>query len=279
MKARDAGARRDWSRWHAGPDGVELLEADFERHVYDRHMHDTYAVGYTLRGVQRFWCRGETYDSTPGRVIVINPGDVHDGRSGSKGGYAYRMFYLPVALVHDIVGDAAGHDVTRVDAETTLLTDATLCAELDDAWRAMRAGSSLAADESLRRSIATLATRAAGCRLPLPIALSSASSGRTPALTRVRDYLHAHLDTAVSVRTLATIASMSRFQLSRQFQRAYGLPLHAYHLHVRLAESKRRLRAGDTIAHVAADLGFADQSHFHRRFTRTFGITPAAWRR
>jgi hypothetical protein len=29
--------------------GVLLLEAVFDRHVYERHMHDTYAVGVTLR--------------------------------------------------------------------------------------------------------------------------------------------------------------------------------------------------------------------------------------
>ena len=42
------------------------------------------------------------------------------------------------------------------------------------------------------------------------------------------------------MRELAAIASMSRFQLTRQFQQAFGLPLHAYHLHVRLEEAKRR---------------------------------------
>lgn len=266
--------RNDWSRWCTAADGVELLDAAFERHVYDRHMHDTYAIGYTLRGVQRFWCRGETHDSTPGQVIVLNPGDVHDGRSGSAGGYAYRMFYLPVPLVREIARDALERPVPEMDAETSLLTDTELCRQLDEAWRAMvRGPHSLAADERLHRSIATLATRAAGLHPPAPTAIDA------PALARVRDHLHAHVDAAVRVRELAALASMSRFQLSRQFQRAYGLPLHAYHLHVRLAESKRRLRAGVPIASVAADLGFSDQSHFHRRFTGAFGVTPAAWHR
>lgn len=75
---RESGLER--VRCAAGRRGVELLEAHFTRHVYDRHMHDTYAVGITLRGVQRFWCRGAVHDSTPGDVIVINPGEVHDGR-------------------------------------------------------------------------------------------------------------------------------------------------------------------------------------------------------
>src|SRR5262245_53964798 len=57
------------------------------------------AIGITLRGVQRFWCRGAMHDSTPGDVIVIHPGEVHDGQSGSAGGYVYRMFYVSRQLI------------------------------------------------------------------------------------------------------------------------------------------------------------------------------------
>jgi AraC-like ligand binding domain len=52
---------------------VLLLEAAFDRHVYKRHMHDTYAAGVTLRGVQQFWCRGSIYRSTAHHAIVIPP--------------------------------------------------------------------------------------------------------------------------------------------------------------------------------------------------------------
>jgi AraC-like DNA-binding protein len=83
----------------------------------------------------------------------------------------------------------------------------------------------------------------------------------------------------VRVGELAQVAAMSRFRLTRQFQRAFGLPLHAYHLHLKLEESKRRLRSSVPAARIAADLGFSDQSHFHRRFKGAFGMTPDAWRR
>ena len=37
--------RRDWVRYRSGTDGVELLEASFDQHVYERHIHETYAIG------------------------------------------------------------------------------------------------------------------------------------------------------------------------------------------------------------------------------------------
>ena len=77
---------REWVRYRPGPEGVELLEASFDQHVYERHIHETYAIGVTRRGVQRFWCRGATHDSVPDDVIVIPPGEAHDGESGREGG-------------------------------------------------------------------------------------------------------------------------------------------------------------------------------------------------
>jgi AraC-like DNA-binding protein len=257
-----------------GAGGVELLEAAFDRHVFDRHMHDTYAIGVTGRGVQRFWCRRETHNSTPGDVIAINPGEVHDGRSGAAGGYAYRMFYVSVATFRNSVEDALQRPVARLDVRASLLVDPTLARQLNATWRAMTSSAgSIASEELLHRSLIRLATRHAN----QPHVTEAAPHGER--LKEVRDYLHDHPGDAVSVGELAAVASMGRFQLTRQFQKAFGLPLHAYHMHVRLEEARRRLRLGMAIADVAFALGFADQSHFHRRFKASFGVSPGAWQK
>ena len=276
LPQRHRTVERSRERVHCPPgrNGVELLEAEFERHVFDRHMHETYAVGFTCRGVQRFWCRGTTHDSTPGHVIAINPGEVHDGRSGTGGGYAYRMFYVSVATFRDIVEDALGSPPVKLEVRGPLLADPVLARQLNAAWTAMgRSPTSLASDELFGRSLVRLAALHGG-RQHLPT-----TTRNETVLRHVRDYLHDHVGDAVSVRELAAVASMSRFQLSRQFQKTFGLPLHAYHMHVRLEEAKRRLRSGDQTVEVAAELGFADQSHFHRRFKGAFGVSPRAWQK
>lgn len=265
---------RDWARWHANEHGVELLEARFTTHVYERHIHETYAVGVTLYGVQRFWCRGATRDSTAGDVIAINPGDAHDGRSGTEDGYAYRMIYIPVDFMRPFVQEVTGHSATDVNVNAPILKDPLLARQLDATWAALADRSQiLAAEELLTEALVRMATSHSGLRLRRE---TQASAGR---LKRVRDYLHARLEADVRVAELAEVAGMSRFQLTRQFQRAFGLPLHAYHLHLKLEEAKRRLRRSVPIARIAADLGFSDQSHFHRRFKGAFGLTPDAWRR
>jgi AraC-like DNA-binding protein len=265
--------RREWARYRSADDGVELLEASFEQHVYERHIHDTYAFGVTRRGVQRFWCRGATHDSVAGNVLVIPPGEVHDGESGAEGGYAYRMFYVPIGRVTALASEAFDKSASSLKlGRSCLLQEPALARALNTAWKAMSAQpASLAADELFGEALSRL-----DIRHDVVTARKSLLDDR--ALSRVRDYLREHVGARVRLDELAAIASMSRFRLTRQFEKAYGLPLHGYHMHLRLLEAKKRLRTGTPIAAVAADLGFADQSHLNRRFKGVFGMTPGEWR-
>jgi hypothetical protein len=77
--------------------GVEAIRASFAGHAYDLHRHDDWLVGVTDRGVQDFFCPGARRRSTPGRVILIEPQEAHDGQAGDTGGFAYSMLYIPRA--------------------------------------------------------------------------------------------------------------------------------------------------------------------------------------
>ena len=261
------------AEYYAASHSLELLEAAFVDFTYERHFHDTFAIGVTLRGVQRFWCRGTTYNSVRGDILVIPPGEPHDGESGGAGGYAYRMFYVAESALLDIVTDASEHPAVGIHLrQTSVLREPSLARRLEMSWRAMRAdATSLAAEESFRRAFLSLVVRE-----PWPGLVSRGLD--VPAIRRVRDYLRDHVAERVTMQELASIASMTRFRLTRQFQKMFGLPLHAYHLQLRLHEAKRRLQAGAPIAAVAFDLGFVDQSHLHRRFKGAFGVTPGEWR-
>jgi len=98
-------------------------------------------------------------------------------------------------------------------------------------------------------------------------------SSRLPIL-RVRDYLHEHFARQVSLEELASISGYSRFYLVKAFAKEYGLPPHQYQIQLRIERSLPLLRQGMTLSNVAHVLGFTDQSHFFRHFTRIMGLTP-----
>ena len=80
------------------------------------------------------------------------------------------------------------------------------------------------------------------------------------------------------IARLAARTGMSREAFTRRFARSRGMPPHAFRLAARLDEARRLLRTGTSLAAVAAEMGFADQSHFGRLFKRAFGVTPGRYR-
>ena len=100
---------------------------------------------------------------------------------------------------------------------------------------------------------------------------------RTNPLAPLRTFLQAHVSEPVSTEDLARVSGLSESHLIRAFHYEFGLPPHAYRLRLRLAAACELLTRGLTVASVAYECGFADQSHLSRKFKAAYGLTPAAW--
>jgi AraC-like DNA-binding protein len=92
------------------------------------------------------------------------------------------------------------------------------------------------------------------------------------------DLIGAVLATTAEIGVVAQAFSLSREGFTRRFARLTGMAPHAYRLAARLNDARRLLGAGLPPAAVAADAGFADQSHLGRLFRAAFGATPAGYR-
>lgn len=98
-------------------------------------------------------------------------------------------------------------------------------------------------------------------------------------LEPVRERLHAIGDRP-SLTELAASAGVHPAYLARSFRERYGVSIGEYARRLRLEWSAAQLSATETpIAVLAAEAGFADQSHFTRAFRRHTGLTPGRYRR
>ncbi len=111
-----------------------------------------------------------------------------------------------------------------------------------------------------------------------PSAQASLARGRAarddPALRRACMYLGDNLSTNITLDELSRAAGVGKFRLTRLFRAGTGLPPHRYQLALRIKHARRLLESGTGVLDVAAATGFADQSHFHRHFRRSLGLTP-----
>lgn len=100
-----------------------------------------------------------------------------------------------------------------------------------------------------------------------------------PHLERVVDYIHSHLDAALSLETLATLVGMSAHYFAQLFKQSTGVAPHQYVIRCRVERAKTLLAQPDlAIADIAYRVGFAHQSHLNRHFKRLVGMTPGQWR-
>ncbi|AZC31416.1 AraC family transcriptional regulator [Pseudomonas chlororaphis] len=256
--------------------GIETLRAHFTGHAYDPHWHDSYLVGVTEEGVQQFHCRRERFHSTPGKVFLLEPGEIHDGDAPTDSGFTYRMLYLdPQWLERELSAlfEEAPAD-SQLSFANNLASDQRLAQATSTAFHSLHHGElrivrQSAMDQLLDQLTGHLRWRQRYHQDPrLPLVAHKA-----------RDYLHAHAQQDISLDELGAVCGVDRFRLTRAFKAAYGLPPHAYLVQLRLAKARRLLARGAQPADVAMALGFADQSHMGRWFVRAYGLTPAAYRK
>jgi AraC-like DNA-binding protein len=95
-------------------------------------------------------------------------------------------------------------------------------------------------------------------------------------LAHMRD----HHDTPITNKQLARVAHMSLRAFERKFLSCFHLTPQAYLRKMRMRTASHELvYTNRRLAVVAANCGFADQSHFSREFRRHFGRTPREYRK
>jgi AraC-like DNA-binding protein len=253
-------------------DGVQGLQAWFGGRGFDRHRHDTYAIGLTDSGVQAFDYRGVTEASLPGQVVVLHPDETHDGRAGTRDGFGYRIVYVAPARVQEAARAIRGGPSPLPFVKEPVAVNPALASAIADAFRLE--------PEPLATDALVLALTEA----LLDADLCCATAIRPPrldggAVARARSFLDAETARIVRSREQEQVSGLTRYELARQFHAALGTSPYRYSLLRRLDGARERLRAGEAPAEVALAAGFADQAHMTRHFKSAFGLSPARYRR
>lgn len=261
-----------------GPTGIELIRAHFcgYAHAYDPHWHDDYLVGITEQGVQQFHCRRQRHRSTPGQVFLLEPGEVHDGDAPAEDGFTYQMLYLNPqwldAQLRQLFAEVP--DSFRLSFAATLSDDRLLAQATMRAFsQLLQKGEGKMQHQFALDNLLCGLTRHVHWRRSPPHETSGYQA------RRIRDFLHANSHQDIRMETLTALTGLDRFRLTRLFRQTYGLPPHAYLVQLRLTQARRLLAAGAKPIAVAAQLGFADQSHLGRWFQRAYRLTPAHYRK
>jgi AraC-like DNA-binding protein len=266
MKKTHGGKERHSKSWNVPHiNGLECFRAHSMIHQFRRHSHEGYTIGVIENGVGDNNYRGSVFHLSPGKIVVMNPDEVHTGIAVGEQPWGYRMFYIHQETFKHMLPEKSSLPFFR-----------GLCFENKYWFEKLRSLHRL-----LEKDPDTLGQQT---QFDLTLTAFTQTFGKVShsidfgyepkAVSRIKDYLNAHFKKNVRIDELTRITQLSRAYLIRSFQCCVGIPPYAYLIQTRIRHAKKLLAKKMPVAQVAYEMGFSDQSHLTRHFKSITGITP-----
>lgn len=112
------------------------------------------------------------------------------------------------------------------------------------------------------------------------LTLSNATRSASPSTAELaKIYLSDRIGEKISVSDICDAVGCSKSTLLSSFKKRYGITVNTYLTSLRLERAKELLDEGSSsIAEIAAECGFSDQSYFSKVFSALVGISPSEYR-
>lgn len=235
--------------------GVERFSGSWSGHQTQHHAHPEYQVTVGVAGRGRFEYLGGRAIIPPSCMAIFHPAEPHILATADRvQPWTLRSLHIPAHWFEE-----QGQPLYQ---PTPIPLDDALRSAFDDVWTAFATNRLPAA---LRRLATTLFNRPG---------LEPVDRDRSELVRRCLNHLAATLDRPVSCAELARLVRGTPAQIRRAIVTATGLPPHAWHVQRRIVTAKHQLTENRSISEVALSLGFADQAHFTRHFTKLVGVSP-----
>lgn len=245
------------------------------------HHHDFYEVYFFLSGNVTYNIESRSYRLTPGDILIISPNELHQPVFVPENqNYERMVLWMNKSFLDQF--DGLGDPISRcfdthAPNHTNLLRPDGITRELLNYLLTQllkEQGSGAFASElysmSLLAQLLVLLNRLAELAELNPEGKDNADS----VVFRVLGYINEHYNEDLSLDHLAGKFFISKYHLSREFNRLVGTSVYRYIIQKRLVMAKQLMSAGVPSSTVYQHCGFGDYSNFYRAFKSEYQISP-----
>lgn len=271
MKRRNTGSVRFFRLSDMGH--LELVYGTRVANDFPRHVHNSLCIGVVDQGTRTIWQDGKSTSISEDGFFVINPGTQHRCGSLHREGHNYRIICVDPEVVAAVASQISGRVQPMPHFTQVSLSEKPLVQKVREFFSLTRYSDSLLERESVFVSLLSELILRYGDKVP-----TGSRVGRDrAAIRRVCEFVKANYAETPSLEQLARLACLSPFHFQRVFLKQVGISPHDYLIRCRIARARELLLKGHSIVKVALEVGFYDQSHFTRCFTRVVGIPPGRY--
>lgn len=248
---------------------IEVLQGSFTSRSFKPHFHDTFALILVESGVADYSYKKNERVVSPNKLLILNPYEVHTGKSLGEGVWNFRSMYIPQDIIKQnchVDIEKSPEFINRIVEKTDLLSRYQVLHQ-----KLLTQISTLTEESELAVLLHDL-SRLAGIDTK-----DQQEDKYTSVAERMRAYIHEYYADNIHLDDLMSISGLSRFHLIKVYRMRFGLPPHQYLNNLRIEKSKQLLSKGMPSTDVAYAVGYFDQSHFIRHFKKMVGVTPKAY--
>lgn len=237
------------------------------RQGYKAHSHRELSVGAIISGQTLLSIDEQKMSLHAGDLVIIEPDKVHACNPLPNSARSYYMLYIDNQWCLNRLSDLYATRVDSYDCEPRPIRQSTALFQLfKKSVESLETGHLVPGKQNLDLLLFYVLSR-----FCTPV-----QAGLQPdkLVFRIKQRLLDDLGEPPDLQTLANEYGRSRESIIRIFSKHFGITPKSFINNARIEKAKVLLRESGNIADIAAEIGFSDQSQFHRAFVAYTASTP-----
>jgi len=233
---------------------------------YKAHSHPELSIGIIESGKTQTSVDGQHIVLGEGDIVLIEPNLVHACNPVEGKPRSYHMLYVDNTWCCNLLTRLYGYQVTQFICGQRLVSEA-------ECGLSLSALIGLLSDQESREQAAELDNLLFSLisRYCSPVHKQNSDDELA---NKVRNRLLEDIVHPPSLETLSQELGRPKETLIRNFKNQFGIPPKSFLNNNRIEKAKYLLRYGMNIVDASTEVGFSDQSQFHRNFVSYTASTP-----
>ena len=245
------------------------------------HHHDFYEIYFFIAGKVTYNIESRNFSLSPGDILLISPMELHQPIfPQERSGYERYVLWINKSFLSrmDLPGQELSRcfDTSRPEHTNLLRPDGTkreyliyLMGTLLQESRSQEYAGDMVAMALLAQILVSINRLAIQGERPM-----DARSESDSVVYRVLSYINENYNEDLNLNMLANKFFISKYHLSREFNRLVGTSVYRYIIQKRLVMAKQLMNTGISSTSVYQHCGFGDYSNFYRAFKAEYQISP-----
>ncbi len=248
-------------------DGISAVYGKFKNAGMVPHFHESYSIGIFTKGESRYKSGNKEEIVKEGETRVVAPYELHETCAGE---WEYLHFDIEPNLFLNVAKDIEQNEQTKVASVVKTKIEKPILNIGLELYSSLKNSELLEIERTFSEFTTTLLKNSYSLNLICNLSLDTIRLGRA------LEYIFTFWDDPhLTVESIAKEVGFSTYYFTRSFSKEFGITPHKYIQSLRVERAKHKIvKTNDSLAHIAIECGFSDQSHMNRVFKRITGFTP-----